>query len=133
MSADQSVLPAQRKALKARAHRLEPVVWIGNDGLSDAVVAEIDRALAAQELIKVRAAGLAREARENAMLEICARCAAEPVQHIGKVLVLYRKKPEPEKPARKTAFRATKARPKAWASAVRESTARPRGRSRGKA
>lgn len=90
--------PAERKRLKARAHRLEPVVWIGGDGLTDAVIAEIERALAAHELIKVRAAGLAREARELALAQICARCAAQPVQHIGKVLVLYRKKPEMKKP-----------------------------------
>ncbi|TAN50170.1 MAG: ribosome assembly RNA-binding protein YhbY [Betaproteobacteria bacterium] len=89
--------PAERKALKARAHRLAPAVWIGGDGLTDAVMAEVERALAAQELIKVRAAGLAREARELALAQICERCAAQPVQHIGKVLVLYRKKPEPKK------------------------------------
>ena len=97
MSADGSLSPVERKALKARAHRLEPVVWIGDDGVSDAVVAEIDRALAAHELIKARAAGLARGAREAALGEICARCAAQPVQHIGKLLVLYRRKHEPER------------------------------------
>lgn len=92
--------PAERKRLKARAHRLEPVVWIGGDGLTDGVIAEIERALAAHELIKVRAAGLGREARETAMTEICERCAAQPVQHIGKVLVLFRRKPEPDRKAR---------------------------------
>jgi putative YhbY family RNA-binding protein len=101
MSADGSLSPAERKALKARAHAIEPVVWIGDDGVSDAVVSEIDRALAAHELIKARAAGLARGAREAALVEICARCAAQPVQHIGKVLVLYRKRPEAEKRIRR--------------------------------
>jgi len=52
--------PAERKALRARAHQLEPVVMIGGKGLTDEVIAEIDRALTAHELIKVRAAGLER-------------------------------------------------------------------------
>ncbi len=90
--------PAQRKALKARAHRLEPVVRVGGDGLTDTVIAEIGRALAAHELIKLRAASLGREARETTLAEICERCAAQPVQHIGKVLVIYRKRPEAKKP-----------------------------------
>jgi len=89
--------PALRRDLKARAHGLEPVAWIGDSGLSDALIAEVERALAAHELIKVRAASLGREARETAMAEICERCAAQPVQRIGKVLVIYRKKPEPKK------------------------------------
>ena len=57
------------------------------------MVAEIDRALAARELIKVRAGGMDRDAREAALAAICARLGAQPVQHIGKVLVLYRPKP----------------------------------------
>lgn len=132
MTAGQPLAPAARKALKARAHRLAPVVWIGSDGLSEAVVAEIERALAARELIKVRAAGLAREARENAMLEICARCAAQPVQHIGKVLVLYRKKPEEEKPRERPAVRERKPQARVSRRAVRAGRARPRRKDRGK-
>ncbi|MEK6245074.1 MAG: YhbY family RNA-binding protein [Pseudomonadota bacterium] len=86
--------PAQRKALKARAHPLDPIIHLGGKGLTEAVIAEIGRALAAHELIKVRAGGLEREEREAALAEICARLDAQPVQHIGKVLVVYRKKPE---------------------------------------
>jgi RNA-binding protein len=86
--------PAERKLLKARAHSLEPVVLIGNKGLTDEVVTEVDRALTALELIKVRAPGLDRDAREEAFKLLCERTAAEAVQHIGKVFVLYRKKPE---------------------------------------
>ncbi|HUN67607.1 MAG TPA: YhbY family RNA-binding protein [Burkholderiales bacterium] len=86
--------PAERKALKARAHPLDPIVHLGGKGLTEAVIAEIGRALDAHELIKVRAASLERDAREAAFAEICARLDAQPVQHIGKVLVLYRKKPE---------------------------------------
>jgi putative YhbY family RNA-binding protein len=85
--------PAERKALKARAHKLEPAVMIGGKGLTDEVIAEIDRALAAHELIKVRAAGLEREAREQALSAICQKTAAEPVQQVGKIFVIFRKNP----------------------------------------
>jgi putative YhbY family RNA-binding protein len=88
------VKPAQRKTLKARAHSLAPIVHLGGKGLTQAVIAELERALAAHELIKVRAGGLERAEREAALAEICARLDAQPVQHIGKVLVLYRRKPE---------------------------------------
>ncbi|MDH4191807.1 MAG: YhbY family RNA-binding protein [Betaproteobacteria bacterium] len=91
--------PAERKVLKARAHRLEPVVLIGDKGLSDALIAEVERALAAHELIKLRAPGLERDEREAALAELCTRCGAQPVQHIGKVLVLYRKAPPEGKSA----------------------------------
>ncbi|OGA27374.1 MAG: hypothetical protein A3I65_06870 [Betaproteobacteria bacterium RIFCSPLOWO2_02_FULL_68_150] len=133
MSAGDSLSPAERKALKARAHALEPVVWLGDDGLSDAVLAEIERALAAHELIKVRAAGLARAARDVAMAAICERCAAQPVQHIGKVLVLYRRKPEPEKTVPRPDVSASRPRPKTSARATRASAARSRRGNRGKA
>ena len=83
-----------RKALKARAHALDPIIHLGGKGLTEAVIAEIGRALDAHELIKVRAATLERDAREAALAKICARLDAQPVQHIGKVLVLYRNKPE---------------------------------------
>lgn len=85
--------PQERKVLKARAHSLAPAVRVGSQGLTDPVIAEIERALDAHELIKVRAAGLDRAARESAMLRICGRCGAAPVQHIGKLLVIYRPKP----------------------------------------
>jgi putative YhbY family RNA-binding protein len=84
--------PAERKALKARAHNLYPVVTIGGKGLTDAVVAEIDFALKSHELIKVRAGAMARDEREEAFQAISRRTGAEPVQHIGKIFVLYRKK-----------------------------------------
>ena len=85
---------AERKELKARAHKLEPVVLIGAKGITDEVVTEVDRALKAHELIKVRAPALEREAREEAMQMLCARTGAESVQTIGKVLVIYRKRDE---------------------------------------
>jgi len=88
--------PIERKKLKARAHALDPIIHLGGKGLTEAVIAEIGRALAAHELIKVRAASLERDARGAALAEICARLDAQPVQHIGKVLVLYRQKPAQE-------------------------------------
>lgn len=87
---------SDRRELKARAHALKPVVMIGNDGLTPAVVAEIDRALKSHELIKVRVAGDDREARAACLAEICARTGAQSVQHIGKILVIFRLKPAPE-------------------------------------
>ena len=84
----------QRRALKARAHKLDPVVHIGAKGLTDDVLAEIDRALKAHELIKVRAAGLERDERPEAVSSICERTGAEAVQQVGKVFVLYRKNDE---------------------------------------
>ena len=83
---------AERKALKARAHPLEPIVRIGNHGLTDAVVAEIDRALASHELVKIRA-NAERTERETLLIAICLRSGAQPVQHIGKILVVYRPRP----------------------------------------
>src|SRR2546423_15447224 len=86
--------PSRRSELRAQAHNLNPVVLIGDKGLTDEVIAEIDRALKAHELIKVRAAGGEREQRDAWMRAICERTAAEPVQQIGKVLVVYRENPK---------------------------------------
>lgn len=83
----------ERSHLKSRAHPLEPIVQIGHEGLTDAVLAEIDRALTSHELIKVRAAGDDRDARRALLEAICTRTGAEPVQHVGKVLVLWRPRP----------------------------------------
>ena len=85
---------ALRKALKAKAHKLDPVVHIGAKGPTDEVIAEIDRALHAHELIKVRAATLDRNAREEAFGLIAEKTRSQAVQHIGKVFVLFRKKPD---------------------------------------
>jgi RNA-binding protein len=84
----------ERKTLKARAHKLEPVVIIGSKGLTGEVIAEIERALNAHELIKIRAPGLERDQRDQALAEICEKTGAHEVQQIGKVFVIYRKKPD---------------------------------------
>jgi RNA-binding protein len=91
--------PADRRALKARAHALDAVVMIGEAGLTDAVAAEIERALARHELIKIRVLGDDRDARGALLDVVCARTGAAPVQHIGKILVVFRPRPPEEAPA----------------------------------
>lgn len=111
-----------RRALRAQAHHLNPVVIIASKGLTEAVLAEIDRALTAHELIKVRVAGSEREVREALMTEICERLDCAPVQHIGNLLVLWRPKPEatPREAAGKPAASAAHAKSaKAFARAAR--------------
>src|SRR5947207_10876379 len=80
----------RRSELRAQAHDLDPIVIIGDKGLTEQVMTEIDRSLIAHELIKVRAATDDRAARSSWMQQICARLEAHPVQAIGKVLVIYR-------------------------------------------
>lgn len=106
----------QRRALRAAAHALKPVVSISQKGLTDTVLKEIDRCLTAHELIKVRLYDIEREQREVLLGELCSSLEAAPVQHIGNLLVLWRERPaEPEiagtrKPAgtRKSAPRVSK-------------------------
>jgi RNA-binding protein len=88
-----SLTNRERSALKARAHALEPVVQVGQGGLTDRVVAEIDRALAAHELIKVRVAVADRVERADICEAICARTGAAQVLLVGKVLGLWRPRP----------------------------------------
>ncbi len=88
---------AERKALRADAHHLAPVVMVGNDGLTPAVLKETDGALNAHGLIKVRVFGDDRSAREAVYLRLCDELNAAPIQHIGKLLVLWRPIPEKEK------------------------------------
>ncbi|MFO1243748.1 MAG: YhbY family RNA-binding protein [Ramlibacter sp.] len=85
---------AQRKEHRAEAHHLSPVVMIGNDGLTPAVKKETDAALNAHGLIKVRVLGDDRVAREAMFQTLCDELGAAPIQHIGKLLVLWRPKPE---------------------------------------
>jgi putative YhbY family RNA-binding protein len=107
--------PTERRALRARAHSLHPVVSISQKGLSDSVLAEIERGLKAHELIKVRVYGIERDARETVHAEICSRLDAAAIQHIGNVLVVYRANPEapaaPVKPAKKPVSRSRKKTP----------------------
>src|SRR5258705_5677626 len=100
--------PAQQQALRARADGLNPVVLISEKGLSDAVLIEIDRNLNAHELIKIRTFIADREARAGILDKICSHLNAEPVQHIGKILVIYRENPESKKPTKQKVDRAAK-------------------------
>lgn len=88
--------PVQRKFLKAQAHTLKPVVMIGAGGLSAAVLKEIDRALDAHELIKVRVLNDDRDAREAWQAEICRQLECAAVQHLGKLLLIYRPAAKPQ-------------------------------------
>lgn len=91
--------PAQRKVHRADAHHLDPVVMIGNDGLTAAVTREADAALKAHGLIKIRVLGDDRAAREAIYMQLADTLNAAPIQHIGKLLVLWRPLPPREKAA----------------------------------
>lgn len=91
----------QRSELRSQAHALKPVVLIGAEGLTDAVIKEIQTHLDAHQLIKVRVFGDEREERLAIYEEICDRLNAAPIQHIGKLLVIY--KPEQARPKTTTA------------------------------
>lgn len=103
----------ERRELRARAHGLNPVVSISQHGLSEAVLKEIDASLKAHELVKIRVYGDDREARETYLNTICEELEAAAVQHIGKLLIVWRPNPEDETqaksaPPRRKAPRRTK-------------------------
>jgi RNA-binding protein len=91
--------PAQRKDHRALAHHLDPVVMVGGDGLTDNVKKEVDSALNAHGLIKVRVFSDDRAAREIMFKTLADELSAAPIQHIGKLLVLWRPIPEKERAA----------------------------------
>ncbi len=86
--------PSQRKQYRALAHHLDPVVMVGGDGLSAAVCREADAALNAHGLIKIRVFSDDRTVREAMFHTLAEDLGAAPVQHIGKLLVLWRALPE---------------------------------------
>ena len=103
-----ALTPIERRALRAKAHHLHPVVSVGHHGLTAAVLHEIDVNLIAHELIKVRVFSDDRGERETLLESICAKLDAAPVQHIGKLLVVWR--PAPPAPPVKAAKRAPQVR-----------------------
>jgi RNA-binding protein len=103
-----TLTPAQRSELRARAHALLPVAVIGQKGLTPSVLEEIGRCLDAHELIKVRVLGEQRQIREAMLTEICEAAGAAAVQHIGKILVLFREKPAEAPPPSETKREARK-------------------------
>ena len=96
---------AERRDLRSRAHHLYPVVMIGEAGLTPPVLHEIDVALKSHELIKVRMLGEDRERRGRLGAEICAALDAAEIQSIGKMIVLFRPRPEEPADAKKAAPR----------------------------
>ena len=98
----------ERRELRARAHNLNPVVSIAESGLTESVLKEIEVNLKAHELIKIRVYGDSRENREAYFAQICSELDAAPVQHIGKLLVIYR--PDPASKAAVNAENSTKSR-----------------------
>ncbi len=89
--------PAQRKVHRALAHHLDPVVLVGGDGLTANVKKEVDAALNAHGLIKVRIFSDERPAREAMFQTLADELGAAPIQHIGKLLVLWRPIPDKDK------------------------------------
>lgn len=84
--------PAQRRAFRAQAHHLHPVVSVSSNGLTPSVLKEIDHALQAHELIKIRVYGEDRSHRDSIMQTVCTELQAAAVQHIGKTLIVWREK-----------------------------------------
>lgn len=84
----------QRRHLRGLAHALNPIVVIGQAGLSEAVAAETARALRDHELIKVRVTGMERDARDEALEALATRTGSEMIGRIGHVAILYRRNPE---------------------------------------
>lgn len=126
----------QRRALRASAHALKPVVSISQKGLTDSVLKEIDRCLKAHELIKVRVYDTEREQREALLGTVCTTLEAAAVQHIGNLLVLWRERPaEPEVAGSRKAISGKRAAPrttKKGAAAKTDKAARSAPLSKGK-
>jgi RNA-binding protein len=85
------ITPAQKRALRSRAHHLKPVVSVGQHGLGENVMHEIDCALEAHELVKIKLGNADRDAKRRLLEEIVAATASELVQTIGHVAVLFRR------------------------------------------
>ena len=88
-----SLKASQKKKLRGLAHHLNPLVIVADKGLSESVVAEIERALNDHELIKVKLRG-DREVRKAWATSIAEKCNAELVQTIGQVACYYRRNPD---------------------------------------
>jgi len=113
--------PIERRALRAAAHPLQPVVAISHkEGLTAAVLNEIENSLKSHELIKVKLHGIERDDRATLLLEICTALNCAPVQHIGNILILWRENPEKAAPAPTKPRRAAKPRTKKEAAAALE-------------
>lgn len=114
---------AKRRLLTANAHHLNPIVMIGKDGLTAGVISELERGLSKHELIKIKILGDDRENRAALLEQICLFLHAAPVKLIGKILIIYRPKPEESK---KSAAKPTKPRGREKRSSTKSSTNRQR-------
>ncbi len=85
---------ADKKQLKSRAHALKPVVIVGQSGLSETVLAEIELALNHHELIKVKIRSTDRQTHKQLSQKICTATGAELIQSIGQIIVIYRENPD---------------------------------------
>lgn len=110
--------PIQRRALRAAAHHLNPTVAIAGNGLSPAVLKEIDVSLKAHELIKVKLHGIERDERTALLAEICAALDCAPVQQIGNILILWRPKPAEDTAAKPNRRKAAPKNKKQAAAAI---------------
>lgn len=128
--------PARRRELRALAHHLDAVVSISSNGLSAGVLKEIEVALKAHELIKIRVFGDDRELRQHYLKTICEETGASPVQSIGKLLVIWREAPPQEavapRPAKPVSKRVAQLRAESGRSAAtpahKPRQARPAGK-----
>src|SRR5690625_2857043 len=88
-----SISVAERNQYRALAHHLKPVVLMGDQGLTDAVLKEIDTHLQAHQLIKIRVSEDERSVRQAYLQQICTELGAEPIHHLGKTLIIYKRNP----------------------------------------
>ena len=116
-----TLTPKQRRELRAQAHALHPVVSVGQHGLTPSVMHEIDVALRAHALVKVRVFSEDRADREAMLSQIADEMQAAPVQHIGKLLILWR-------PPEETPAKAKRAKPRKSADRRAKAKTKPRGR-----
>ncbi len=84
----------QKKAFRAQGHTLQPVVLVGKDNLTEGVLAAVDTALTAHELIKVKLLQSASVDKDDAANKLCDATGAELIQRVGRVALLYRPRPE---------------------------------------
>ena|SRR3990167_6800261 len=87
-----TMTPAEKQTLKAKAHHLKPVIWVGIKGLTPSLVNETDSALEAHELIKVKLNGLEKEDKRPFVIALCIELKAELIQMLGNIAIIYRKK-----------------------------------------
>lgn len=107
-----------RLLLQAKAHHLDPVVLLGGNGLTEAVIKEVDRALTSHGLIKVKVPSDDREERTAIFEELADKLGAAKITQIGKLLVLFR--PIPEKEETEETPKVKKAKSLPWAKTVKK-------------